>query len=365
MKRPILLSMLLASAICATSQTGSISIKIADLGGTGAIFDERLASVPLIFDKLNSLTLPCAESNLLRHYDSSFELLDIEESPVYFSGGSLWNSFDSAFYGRYSTFIILKDGREFLRELEGSPSSEAGMFGNLLLYPVQAGDKTLTGYLFPEKPGAPGIKVGHEDILKYVRDAGSRLKLSLSDDVVLYRGIPWYDYGFRNVWGNGEIGGYCSMDKDGNIYSFYSVWNSEGKEIKKFDLGRELDGGVINQISFDFEGNMYQLRNRELFYLGRDWGYPDASKGVATGLAVKLRLHPGINELVIAEASPGQVSVFEKTLQLETIGGIIAPWYKVQDKDGIVGWLHGSFLSMPEAANLPVFDSPALGLRSR
>jgi len=320
--------------------------------------------MPVLFDKRNNLyvyrrTYPETKVDV---YSSRLMMIkEIKSTILLEEAAQTWVDLESAYiYGGKN--IVQNFTTQSFWDLGELPpaygGSSIGVFKNLVL--DVDGSGKFRGYLLTSGSTVPK-PMTHEETMRYIYLNQKELELSIEGDLVLYRGIPWYEYAqHKKKWAE-AYGTPFSIDKDGNLYWPGLVLNSKGMIAQDVDLLDKEGNPVYSQVAFDFEGNIYPIKWTQIFYIGRDWGYPDAKKGTVTLDSATLKLHPGAAELTIATAKPGPVTVFEKTLQIEAVDGKTAAWYKVKLATGLVGWIHGSALTVSEDATLKTFDSPVLG----
>lgn len=318
------------------------------------------SQLPIFFDKANNVYVyrfDYPEIEVLKLSPTFKTVMDFRSGVSLDESSNTWTNFESAYtYGGNRIIHSFKDGQFWDLGLRSDVSFTA-VFGNLVLL-VDYGGR-FTSYLLG--PGATvSERLSHEETMKVVAARSLELDLSIESGVVLYRGLPWYSYGQKKKWGK-VFGLPLAIDKDGNSYSPGSVVDAMGNVVQEMNLFKSTGEPIYSQIVFDYEGNVYPIKWTLIYYIGRDWGYPDAKKGTVTLDGAALKLHPGASELTISTAKSGPVTVFEKTLQKELISGKSAAWYKVKLATGLVGWIHGGALTVPEDATLKTFDSPVLG----
>lgn len=301
-----------------------------------ALGDERGSFSPIFMTKDNKIYMPLCYQKAIQVYNSKFEPIQILETKntqdLFFP---MWNNFTGALYGQLNgCMVVIKNDNVFPLAVEASRIISNGIFYNLIINEHLG--KILEGFLLPETPDGEITRLSSEEVFAFIDEHGKDYDLKIEDGSILYRDIPWYHTGFYKKWDR-NFGPYNAMDKDANIYDIEEVLNSKGQQLETFSL---WDPG-FDQVFYDYEGNIYILRRLKIYYLGRDWGYPDARSGtLKTNTAVYL--HPGSTELVIGQAEAGAITVFEQTEATETVNGKTAPWYKVKTAAGLVGWVHGA-----------------------
>ncbi len=320
-----------------------------------------VGAVPLFFTRHNDLIVPGGKGREVHSLDSTFRY---RESVTVGPGVGLglasyyWTDFTSAVYYNDGYFVLLKaDDRPYISNMDLSGS--AVLVTKDLFLVSNYGN--VSAYLLPADPSGKPRLMTDEELFTKVMTQGASYDLSYESKYLLFKGIPWYREAFSNLWKSSGFGGYYCVDKDRNVYSMRSSFDSRGNRLQDFLVRADPAFESFTFQTFDYEGNMYLFKTAEVYYIGRDWGYPDAKKGTVTLDGAALKLHPGASELTISTAKSGPVTVFEKTLQKEPVSGKSAAWYKVKLATGLVGWIHGGALTVPEDATLKTFDSPVLG----
>lgn len=308
-------------------------------------YDESGDPATMGFNELNNLIKVDPEKTTLRIYNSDFEKVDLVNSLFILRGGSVtWSGFGGLFFFKRGAIYVISVNNfpQIQKIVVGDSYVSHGLFGKLLLIELEKG--SLIGYLLPSDSQKTVLKMDNETVRAYIMKNESKLKgLSLdSEGVPLVQGIPWSRSGFRKYWGI-DIGYFDAVDKDLNTCYSREIRDKSGKIIESF----ALNPGLMNILTLDFEGNVYSMRGYRTYYIGRDWGFSNIRNGKLNDNDVRVRLHPGTNELILGQVDKGTaVKVLEATPTKQAIGNMNAPWYKVKLPSGVVGWVYGYFVDI-------------------
>lgn len=321
-------------------------------------FIEGGYKVPYLFNLYNQGCIPSAMEKEKYLLDNTFKLIRKEPLKNDFWGTMVWTNFNEAICGGMGVDILLKNGEWSNISIKKTDTMYT-IIGNAVVTQANPGKPDLTGYLIGDDGSARAAT--NADIRKYFLANLNKLQITVKGDYFLYRGVPWYDYGFEKEWGNSKIGSYEAIDKDGNILSVSDIYNKSGVKIADEEIQNVWRSNKYDQLSYDWEGNYYFSKVDKIYYLGRTWGYDVILQG-NTKAEIKLYLHPGAEEFLINTIKANTpLSIQEHTLQKESFDGFAAPWYKVNIGNGYVGWVHGSGITIAgDEKKLLVFDSPVM-----
>ncbi len=316
----------------------------------------------MFFDKWNNVYLPVNYKNVIFLFNPSFIKKGTFDPQIDIYSGPGINYFNTI---NISDSAFLLENGSIKQVIRGDLFSCYFVVNDIFLkYPENNNYKA---FLVDDFQALTYTVLENDALLDYIEEYGERYHLSVQDGAILYKGITWDPYGSDVVWGkDANFDSWLSIDKDANGYKATSVINPKGEVIKIICPPEYLDGKqtVTGRIR-DFEGNIYYLNFQRIYYLGRDWGYDVIAPGKNKNQKNDVFLHAGLSELKIGSINPTEsISIQEKTLQKEKIGSISAPWYKVKTASGLIGWVHGSSISISKDEDkLLIYDSPALTLR--
>lgn len=336
------------------------------------LIDDMQNYMKTFFDKWNNFYLPNADSHVVSVYNSSFQpksaYVSGNEEEIFQSQFACLSYGESVVYAsdKLATLFYFQDGKlvDVINRIGIGGEIIAGDLG--MLY-----DRTLKrprGWLLTDRATRTIKELDPKQLIDFVRVNGNDYGLSLRGDAILYNGITWDQYGSSLVWNDNKHCEWIFIDKDGIAFGKDGI-DRNGKVVGTFDFSQPLTtrnpGNGGDDLTMDYEGNFYYLAENDIYYLGRDWGYDKTFKGIVNDSGVSLRLHAGVQELKLGVLdNKEEVTVLEKTLQKESIGGQAAAWYKVKRQDGFVGWMYGAFLTLPEGdEGILIYDSPAMRLR--
>lgn len=374
MKKALYLVIMAIIACHAFSQKSSndfVFLASLPISNTSILFDDTLSPMSLFFDKYNNLYLPNGDSDIVTLFTTDFRQRGIYKndnaSLKFFSGPimSLWDSLVMYGYDWCTYFEINRGTITGIFQKKGIKFDI--IIGDLALG-YNTGKKQVFGFLDIGNTEGQIKALNNDDLVEYLRENGKKYGITLKGDAILYRGWTWEPNGSNIVWKDRIHATWLAIDKDGLAYSMPDVYSLDGRVIATINSGSSPDPKNKKEwtsTAFDYEGNSYIFCTSDVYYLGRDWGYDTTFAGKVNDSGASLRLHAGALEFKLCTLARNEaVTILEKTVQQECIAGKVASWYKIKRSNGLVGWMFGAYLSLPEGeAGILTYDSPALKLR--
>jgi hypothetical protein len=318
--------------------------------------DERGGFLPPFFDRWNKFYALLSDEVEVNQYNSKFDYLITKRMKgVFWSSGVFSNMFLTPAYS--NVVFSLGNGEKFNIYLLKKSIHGNNVFGKLWVTNFTPKGQ-YSGSLVNDYEKNTFIPLSQQQLFEYIEKNGKDLSLSIKNGAILYRGQTWEEIGSEIIWGHKRYADWLAIDKDGLAYDIDKIFDLTGKKIKDISIVMEdpmKRKRFFTTVAHDYEGNIYYFNRNKISYLGRDWGYDFLTQSTV-----------GSGELKISTLTAGtKITIQEKTKQKESMNGLTTNWYKVKASDLIIGWVHGSVLSIkPEDdKKLLVYDSPALQVR--
>jgi hypothetical protein len=336
-----------------------------------ALIGDGFQYMQLFFDKWNNLYFPNGDSPKISVYKSNFQPyyeFAIGENECFLDGRrSLANLMGYVAYQAddVATLFYFRDGKLVDVIKRGGYAGWIAIDDFTLIYDNEI--KKPRSWVLVDRASRTIKELDPEQTIEYVKQNGPRYDLSLQGNAILFHGWTWEEYGSSIVWKDKIHGGWQAIDKDKIAYDGECGKTLDGRTVLMYDfIGYpKNEKKLITGSTFDYEGNYFKFCENDIYYLGRDWGYENIFEGKVNDSNANLRLHAGLDELKLSILEKNEaVTVLEKTLQMESIGGQTSSWYKVKRKDGLVGWMFGAYLTLLNGEDgIQTYESPALSLR--
>jgi hypothetical protein len=333
--------------------------------------DEYFNYMQMFFDKWNNLYLPNADSRIITVFRPNFLFsynYNIGEGERYFDGQAplmSWMGLIAYASENSATLFYINNGKINDVIHHSSVGGYSAIDDFTLLFDNDI--KKPRSWILLDREKRTIKELDPLETIAYLRKNGARYGLSLQGDAILFQGWTWEQYGSALIWNDKIHGSWQAIDKDKIAYDGEEGKTLDGKTVVTYDFVGypKKTKKAITGNTFDYEGNAFVFCEDDIYYLGRDWGYDRTFEGKVNVSGRCLCLHPGPEELTLSMLEKNEaVTVLEKTIQKESIGGKAASWYKVKRKDGLVGWMFGAYLILLNGEDgILTYDSPAMSLR--
>lgn len=305
--------------------------------------------MPWFFGSQGTVITPNPDQRSYRQYDLRFENAETVSTPqALFSGGSGTRLPGSLYYFSEGMLKILEmQGRPypFSQRASDPPDMSGFLIENLLITVSETPDRAAYAYQLPQDPRGRIEVIPPEEFRRRLGNGDfSSTGLSLAGENVLYQGLPFLYKDMDALWGFNTA--FAGWDKDFN-YLGSEIYNRHGQLLETIKLNDSSGkyGIGYNPRFFDQEGNLFVFYEDNLFYLGRDWGYPPNAYGIINDDRINVRLFPGTTHLVLGQVqSRDRVRILEISEQEQVINSERARWHKIRTDSGLIGWIFGAFI---------------------
>lgn len=345
MKKILFIFVLMQMSLLGFSEKTKEDLLLIKEWSDGNFYDETSCPTAWFFDEQNMLYKIEPDSPIIKVYKSNFELSNTFESNFIFLGTDVfWSGFDSFFIYRSGNFSIIKQRESNYSSIvhESKVADGHGLFGNLLI--IEDINGKLIGYIIPKSSNDDIRQIMDNELVNYIKSNTANLDgLALDDEgIPIFRGVPFTRTGFKKYW-NEKLGYFNAIDHDLNTSFRNQIRDKTGKVLETFGSDSEYFG----RLTLDYEGNAFFFDGNKTFYVGRDWGYSNVRNGVVNDNSVRVRLHPGTQEIILNKIDKGEkVEILYETLIKYTVGNLKAPWLKIKTENGLVGWVYGTFIDI-------------------